>query len=354
MRILTTLSAATLLLGISAAVQAQPGEILYPKALQSGDTIAIVAPAGPLRREPVMKAKERLEERGFKVVLPENLFRRDDYLAGTDQQRADELMWAFTNPEIDAIFPGTGGYGVTRMLDLLDFEKIKANPKMLIGFSDITGLHIAIHQQTGLVTFHSPNPMYGLGSQGLAPIAGRTFWRALLASEYQANGGPLLGYELRVEPTDLGVPATETFVPGVAEGRTIGGNLSLVHALMGTKYQTQTEGKVLFLEDVGEAPYRVDRMLQTMKTAGLLDKPAGVVLCGFTRREDEDTTGEEKTIQDVLHSFFDEAPYPVLANFPLGHQRNNCTLPVGVKVKLDATTGSITLLENPVTLPNAK
>lgn len=320
--------------------------VIKARPLKPGDTIVIVAPAKPLQREAITRAKEKLESMGFKVKIPDNLFRSHGYLAGTDQQRADELMAAFTDPEVDAIFPGGGGYGATRILDLLDFEKIRQNPKVLIGYSDITALHVAIHQKTGLITFHSPVASYGLGSKGgLTPFAERTFWRALLAKDYKPSQ---LTYTLGVEPGDDVKLEPFALVSGQAEGRLIGGNLSLLAAMMGTPYQVETAGNILFIEDVGEAPYRVDRMLQTLKSGGLLDEVSGVVLGAFTRRDDEDTSGEVRTIDDVLRDFFQDAPYPVLMRFPVGHQPNNCTLPEGVKVRLDADSGVIELLETPV------
>lgn len=329
-----------------AALGNEPQPILKAKALQPGDTIAIIAPAKPLQREAIMLAKERLEAMGFKVKIPDNLFRTHGYLAGTDEERADELMDAFTDKEVDAIFSGGGGYGATRILDRLDFDKIRANPKILTGYSDITALHVAIHQKTGLITFHTPVASYGLGTKGgLTPFAERTFWRALLAKNYEA---PNFAYTLQLEESDKVEQKPLTLVPGQAEGRLIGGNLSLLHALMGTPYEVETAGNILFIEDVGEAPYRVDRMLQTLKSAGLLDPVSGVVLGAFTRRADENTSSEVVTMEEVLRDFFQDAPYPVLMRFPVGHQPDNCTMPEGVNVRLDADAGVIQLLEAPV------
>src|SRR6478735_10959319 len=156
---------------------------IFPKALAPGDTVIIVAPAKYLDVERVALAKKRLEQMGFKVRIPAGLFRKKGFLGGTDDERAAELMAAFADPKVNAIFPGTGGYGTTRILDKLDYDVIRRNPKILVGFSDITGLHIAINQQTGLVTFHSPLPEWGLGiDQNLMPFAAKWFWRAILAS----------------------------------------------------------------------------------------------------------------------------------------------------------------------------
>lgn len=330
---------------------AQAREVVHPKPLAPGDTIMFVAPAGDLDRERIAVAKKRLETLGFNVRLPDTLFRKSGYLAGSDQQRADELNRAFADEQVDAIFPGTGGYGATRIVDLLDYEVIEANPKIFIGFSDVTALHLAIHQRTGLVTFHSPNPQWGLGSESdLAPFAKRLFWRALSPSKHRQHArlAELQGYVVRVDKTDDKVPQPTTVVRGVARGRIVGGNLSVIHALMGTAFEIDTAGKILFLEDVGEAPYRIDRMLQTLKLAGKLDRLAGLMLGSFTRRESENTRDEITTMDDVLRDFFLEAHYPVVSGFPVGHQRNNATLPIGVMAELNAGTKQVTLLESPV------
>ncbi len=323
--------------------------IVKPRALRPGDTIGFVAPAGPLDEQRMNLARKRLEERGFKVTQAEDIYRSHDYLAGSDARRAEELMAAFRDDDIDAIFPGTGGYGVMRMLSGLDFTVIRQHPKVLIGFSDITALHIALNTRAGLVTFHSPNPMWGLGSEDyLTPLAERWFWRALLAKKYD-NANPLADY--LISPTGPPpYPAPHVIHGGVARGAIIGGNLSLVSALVGTPYEPVTTGKILLLEDVGEAPYRVDRMLCTLKLAGLLDNLSGAILGQFTRRENEDTEGEEITINEVLDEYFAPLGIPVVRGFPLGHVRDNVTLPLGVECELNAERGEVRVLESPVVL----
>jgi muramoyltetrapeptide carboxypeptidase len=373
---------------------------IYPKALAPGDTVMIVAPAKYLDKGRVALAKKRLEQMGFKVRVPAGLFRQKGFLAGTDDERAAELMAAFADPKVNAIFPGTGGYGTTRIIDKLDYDVIRRNPKILVGFSDITGLHIAINQKTGLVTFHSPNPEWGLGTdQNLSPFAAKWFWRALLAKDYVGTEGHGPGYtilpraaegespsapelfdeegklvaadgtlitgsgpdaaarpsrrsrSLKASLPQSELPPVYTMVGGKGRGRLIGGNLSVMHAMMGTAFEIQTDGRILFIEDVGEAPYRVDRMLQTLRLAGKFDHVAGVILGQFTAREEEAKWDDDATVDEVLRDFFGNLKVPVLSHFPIGHVRNNTTLPVGAMAELDADTQTVRILENPLTLP---
>ena len=349
----------------SAVAHPHPAEAkpIFPQALAPGDTIEIIAPAKYLDEKRVTLATKRLEEMGFKVRLPENLFRKKGFLGGSDEERASELMAAFADPEVKAIMPGTGGYGTTRLLDKLDYEVIQNNPKILVGFSDITALHIAINQGTGLVTFHSPLPEWGLGvDKNMSPFAAKWFWRAILAKSYRPASGASkeqmsVGYTIFTSPRDghpddvalfQDVPKPVTMVGGQAHGRLIGGNVSVLHAMMGTPYEIETNGRILFLEDVGEAPYRVDRMLSTLRLAGKFDHVAGVVLGQFSPREKEAKWDDDQSIDDVLKDYFAKLGVPVLARFPLGHVRYNATLPVGAMVELDADARTVRLLENPV------
>ena len=324
------------------------------KALKPGDTIMFVAPSRTPERNPTLLAKKRLKEMGFKVVLPDGVFEKEGYLAGTDQRRADELMKAFTDDEVDAIFPVTGGFGTTRILDDLDYEVISKNPKLLIGFSDITGLHLAIHKKTGLITFHSPNPDFGLGTpENLSRFSRDWFERAILRDRYQKSNGYLISVRDYLSPS---LPAKDqlvspkTMVRGTARGRLIGGNLSLIAALIGTPFEIETEGRILFIEDIGEAPYRVDRMLSTLKLANKLSNLAGVVLGKFTYRSDQDTSIEGRSIETVLADYFSGLGIPVIEDFPVGHHRFNATLPIGAKCEIDANQKTIRLLECPLLL----
>lgn len=325
---------------IAASIAAAETAPVKPCGLKPGDTIMFVAPAGEANMEAVKRAKQRLEEAGFRVRLPADLGRQRGYLAGTDRQRADELMAAFTNREVDAVFPVTGGYGVTRMLDLLDYDLIAENPKLFIGFSDITGLHMALGKMSNLVTIHSPNPQYGLGSEdGLPEFHAEYFWKCVL----DKNTSPV--WELTYHAPNEELPI-RSMRPGTAHGRLVGGNLSLITALEGTPYAIETNGKILFLEDIREKPYRVDRMLSQLKLAGKLDGPAAVILGAFYKCDPED----ERTLslQQVLEDYFADAPYPVVFDFPAGHGPWNAALPLGIMAEVDGSNATVRLLECPL------
>jgi muramoyltetrapeptide carboxypeptidase len=316
--------------------------MVQPPRLEPGDTIMFVAPAGDLNREKMMRAKERLEAMGYTVKMRRDLFASEGYLAGSDERRADELMQAFLDPEVDAVFPGTGGYGTMRIFDRLDFEKIRAHPKILLGFSDITGLHLALNRRAGLVTFHTPTPMWGLGGEnGMTPFSDTYFWKAILADETVKQEG----YTIEIPPE---APQPIVLGTGRARGRLTGGNLSLVAALEGTPYAVDTRDAILMIEDVHEAPYRIDRMLCQLKLAGKLDTLRGAVLGQFTRTRDRDDDPEPTdprfTVDGVLRQYFEPLGIPVLMNYPVGHHKMNAGLPMGGMVEIDADEGLLRIL----------
>lgn len=317
---------------------------LFPAALKQGDTIALVVPASPVKRNRIERAIERYEALGYRIKTYGDIYRQYGYLAGDDATRAAELMAAFADPEVTAVFPARGGTGLLRVLDLLDYKVIRQNPKIVAGFSDITALHLALHSQTGLVTFHSPHPMDGLGrNQGLSELTARTYWRALRAEENRDAGG----YEIPL--TDAERDTIVTRNPGVARGRLVGGNLALIVALLGTPYEINTAGNVLLLEDIGEQPYRIDRYLTQLKLAGKLDKLAGVVLGQFTDCEPA-VNAPSLMLPEIFETYLGNLGIPVLENYPTGHTRDNATLPLNVEVELNADTRILTILQNPVVL----
>ncbi len=317
---------------------------LRPPLLAPGDTIMFVAPAADLEEEKMLRARERLEARGYRVKMRDDLFAVEGYLAGSDQRRAEELMQAFLDPEVKAIFPGTGGYGTMRILDRLDFQAIRANPKILVGFSDITALHLAIQRRADLVTFHSPSPMWGLGNEnGLTPFSAKYFWQALEKQPAVAGRG------YTVDVGD-GVPQPVCLGKGRARGRLTGGNLSMISALEGTPFAVDARGAVLLLEDTREAPYRIDRMLRQLQLAGKLASLRGAVLGQFTqnfKREDEETDDPRYSVEGVLRQYFEPLGIPVLMSFPVGHHPMNATLPLGGQVEIDAGRCRLRILPDP-------
>ena len=313
-----------------------------PPALLVGDTIAFCAPSGFLDSVRMSLAKTRLEEKGFHIIREDSIYRRWGYLAGRDAQRASELMYYFKDKSVRAIFPGTGGYGSTRILSMLDYDIIKSNPKIFIGFSDITALHIAFNQLANLITFHTPNPMYGLGSKkGLDPISELYFWSLLMNSNDYTYEIPfdLYGDSLKVQ----------TMVPGIASGKLVGGNLSLICSTMGSVYEAKTMGSILFIEDVGEAPYRIDRYLSELKLAGKLDLVNGIIIGRFSRRETEaPNRSTDFQMHQVFQQYFSKMKVPVIFNFPSGHGSKNVSLPLGCIVEINTEAEIFKVLESPI------
>ncbi len=301
-----------------------------------------VAPAGDLDAERMQLARQRLEAEGYRVKMRADLFAADGYLAGTDERRAEELMQAFLDSEVDAIFPGTGGYGSMRIFDRLDFPAIRAHPKVFIGFSDITALHLALNRQAGLVTFHTPNPMWGLGSEeGMNEFSAEYFWKALVADPTLRRKG----YTIEV-PRDA--QQVVTMGRGRARGRLTGGNLSMISALEGTPFAIDTDDAILLIEDVREAPYRIDRMLRQLQLSGKLQTLRGAVLGQFTRnydREEDQMTDDPRfTVEGVLRQYFEPLGIPVLMNFPVGHHPLNASLPLGAEVEVNVEAGELRVL----------
>ncbi len=316
--------------------------ILKPRRLAAGQTIGIAAPASPPNDpENLRFAIDTVESLGFKVKPAAHLFHRDGYLAGDDSIRAADLNELFADDEVDAIFCARGGYGASRLLPLLDYESIQTHPKVLLGYSDITALLSGIHQKTGLVTFHGP-------------IAGQAFSNYTLAEFKKVLFTPqspmLLGAPPAFEPGEGRVEKTNritTLVPGKARGRLLGGNLSLVAHLTGTPYMPDFTGCILFLEDVSEAVYSIDRMLTQLWLAGCLQKTAGIVFGKFSEMRSSEWV-QNRLLEDVLAERVRALGIPAVSGLMIGHVEDQTTLPVGCMAELDASTRSLTLLEEPV------
>jgi muramoyltetrapeptide carboxypeptidase len=317
--------------------------MLKPKALQRGDTIGVAAPAGPVNRERIDRALVRVQQRGFRIKTYGDLYRRNGYLAGDDETRAREFMAAFADPESAAVWCARGGYGVMRLLQRIDFDVVWRNPKVFIGFSDISILHHAIQQRANLVTFHGPNLQDGFGKPDDMPSATESaLWQALTLEQPPSADG---GYEFdpaAIQPLDL-----RTVVPGTARGRLTGGNLAVLCGLMGTPFEIETAGRILFLEDVSERVYRIDRYLSQLMLAGKLQSAAGIVLGTFSY-DDDDPPESKSDVAALLDEYFGRLDIPVFAGFPAGHAQYNLTLPMGALAEINADRCTLRLLETPV------
>ncbi|MFL5542210.1 MAG: LD-carboxypeptidase [Longimicrobiaceae bacterium] len=305
--------------------------MIRPPALRPGARVALVAPAGPLAEGAVDRAVERVRGWGFEPVVGEHARKRHGYLAAPDPERAADFNAALRDDSVDAVWCLRGGYGVMRILDEIDWPALARRPRPVIGFSDNTALHLAIRRH-GVVSFHGPHP----ATETLTDFSADGLLRALTVAE-PAGVLPFPGDGARAE----------TIAAGVAEGPLVGGNLSLVASTLGTPYAVRAEGALLFLEEVGEAAYRVDRLLSQLRLAGVLQSAAGVVVGAITEIPDE---GEEHVpaIREVLADRLGDLGIPVAYGFPFGHVDDNWTLPVGVRARLDAGAGTLELLEGAV------
>lgn len=303
-----------------------------PKALRPGDLIGLIAPSGSTKdAEAAAKGKAALERLGFRVKLGASaLSPRYGYLAAPDELRAADLNAFFVDTEVDGIVCLKGGYGTPRILDRLDYGALAANPKLFIGYSDITGLHLAFDRYVGYPTMHGPMAMsMSAGWDGYS----RDSWLRAVAADYPLG-------ELRNPEGE----ATEALVGGKARGRLIGGNLSLVAALCGSPYALKPEGAIVFLEDVGEEPYRVDRMLNQLRLAGVFERCAAVALGGWTDCGPEDPE-RSLTLREVFMDQVAPSGRPVLAGLAAGHCTPTMSLPFGVAAELDADAGRLVILE---------
>jgi len=294
---------------------------IRPKRLCPGDTIGVIAPASPGHMELTLAGIHWLEEQGFHVELGKNVEQNMGYLAGTDADRAADINAMFASPAIDGIFCLRGGYGTMRLLDLLDYDSIRAHPKVFLGYSDITALHISIGQRTGLVTFHGPMVASDMG-KGLSDYTWDYFYRAITADR------PLgMIHNPPLSPPPLFI------TPGTAQGSLTGGSLSLIASTLGTPYEIDTHGKILCLEEVGEAPYRIDRMLTQLLLAGKLQAAAGIVVAVCADCDHDDPPSF--TLAEVLAERLGNLNKPVLYHLHFGHTREKATLPLGVMATLD-------------------
>lgn len=301
--------------------------IRIPPYLKKGDTVAIVCPSGYMPKEKAKTCIRVLQDWGYTIKTGKTLGNQFHYFSGTDAERLADMQAMLDDGEVKAILCGRGGYGMSRIIDQLNFKKFKKNPKWLIGFSDITVLHAHVYQQFNTATLH-------------APMAA-----AFNDGEYEKEYVQSLRKALKGASSNYACASHLLNRLGKAEGELIGGNLSLVAHLVGSVSSFKTKGKILFLEDVGEYIYNVDRMMIQLKRNGMLQNLAGLVIGGFTEMKDT-TIPFGSDVLSIIYSHVDKYAYPVCFDFPVSHDKNNYALKVGVKHQLSVTKNKVSLKES--------
>lgn len=304
-----------------------------PKALKIGDTIGLVAPSSALRQPDVLeKSIKILEEQGFKLVVGESCGKKYGYLSGEDKLRAGDINRMFESSNIDAVFCLRGGYGTPRILDMIDYDVIRKNSKIFIGYSDITAIHIALNQKCDLITFHGPMVVSDM-LEDFDEFSKKGYLNAITSIKPLGQMNNPAGFEIK------------SLVPGKARGRIVGGNLSLIAATIGTSYEIDTKGKILFLEDIDEFTYSVDRMLTQLRLSGKFKDCEGIILGDFNNCLPQ-YENFDHTLMQVFNDIIVQAKKPTIYNFMAGHCTPKITIPFGVETFLDADSCTLTITES--------
>lgn len=310
--------------------------IIKPKRLKSGDLIGLISPASsPHDLTRINKSVEYLEKIGYKVEVGKNVGSVNGYLAGSDEQRLEDLHYMFKNKNVKAIFTLRGGYGSARLLDKIDYTLIKNNPKIFVGYSDINALQMAFYTKCGLITFAGPMAAVDFYDE-ISPFTEELFWR-IVTSDKKIG---------RIENPNK----EKIFVlkKGRAEGRLLGGNLSILTSLMGTDYLPKLKDSILYFEEINEPPYRIDRMFNHLRLSKMLKGIRGIILGRFVECYETDTEKATLTLNEVVLDYFNSVKMPVVYNFKHGHIKDNITLPYGIKCVLNASRGFFEIPESAV------
>ncbi len=302
--------------------------MIIPPYLKKGDTIGITCPAGYMPLKKAATCIDTLQKWGYEVLVGKTLGSSSrNYFSGTDEDRLQELQAMLDAPSIQAILCGRGGYGLGRIIDKLDFKKFKKHPKWIIGFSDITVMHAHLNRNYNIASLHAPMAS-AFDTAGIRSAAIRSLKEAL--------EGKKSNYTCKAHPLNK---------TGTATGALVGGNLALVTNMIGTPSDLKTKNKILFLEDVGEQLYNIDRMLRQLQRSGKLDHLAGLLLGGFTETKDTERVFGQ-TAYELIHEIIGKAPYPVCFGFPVSHGKENLALKSGINHRLHITPKGCTLQES--------
>ncbi len=308
-------------------------KIVKPARLKKGSLIGIISPASsPDDLSTVENGAKYLEKLGYRVEIGKNVGQNFGYLAGTDQQRVDDLHYMFKKKDIKAIFCARGGYGTPRLLDKIDYSLIKRNPKILVGYSDITALQMAIMKKTGLVTF--AGPMLSMDFQSdISEFTEEMFWKILTSNKK---------YGRISQPDDEKIFELHK---GQARGRILGGNLSVFTSLVGTQYFPDLKDRILILEEIGEMPYRIDRLLNQLRLHKAFVNIKGVILGAFIDCNEHDPLKKTLSLGEVISEYLEGTKMPVVYNFKHGHIRNSITVPFGIVTKINTSKNIIEYTE---------
>jgi muramoyltetrapeptide carboxypeptidase len=329
-------------LPVAGAEAAAPAP-LKAKRLSPGDTVALVSPASATFNSVDLQiAKESLEALGFKVRTGEHMLERHGYLAGEDKARAEDINKAFADTSVAAVHAIRGGWGSARVLPYLDYDTIRRNPKVLLGYSDITALHLAIHGKTGLITFHGP---IGLGRWDAWSV---DYYKRVVMNGEQVTYKNKQGLNAERNSLTQVEFRVQTITPGKARGALLGGNLTVLTTILGSPYLPDWDGAILFCEDVGEDYYRIDRMMTQLKLAGVLSKIKGFVFGGCSECGPGDGNFGALTLEEIFQDHIKPLGIPAWQGAMIGHAQPQWTLPVGAQVEIDASAGTIALLESAV------
>ncbi|UYX53823.1 LD-carboxypeptidase [Bacillus thuringiensis] len=296
--------------------------MIYPNALKKGDTVMIIAPSGPPTLENVLKGVNVLQEMGLSVTIGKSVYEKYGYLAGSDQVRLDDIHEAFTNTEVKAVFCVRGGYGSARLLPYIQYEIIQRNPKIFWGYSDITALHTAFSRYAELVTFHGP--MIEELGKGIDSLS-------------------LSSFNQLFHPYSSILYASECIVPSsacTATGTLVGGNLAVLTSVIGSHYEISTANTLLLLEDIGEEPYRIDRMLNQLLLSGKFNECNGVI---FSSCHDCNPSKPSQSLQTILYEYFMPYDIPVLFGLPIGHISPNIGIPLGATATINTNNKTLSI-----------
>jgi len=306
--------------------------ICKPLSLAPGSRIGIISPASP-QRDParLQRGIVYLENKGYEVVIGRHaLDSHAGYLAGTDQQRIEDIETMFADETIDAIMCARGGYGTTRILNHVNYDIIRANPKPFIGFSDTTALQAAIFSRSGLITYSGAMPSVDFADD-IDTFTEASFW-SMLTSD--------------IHDTNIHVDISEIYKEGIAEGNLICGNLCLLATLCGSSFMSVFNDSILMIEDIGEEPYRIDRYLSQLELSGVLHSIKGLLIGDFTPPNQPVASVPQRSYQEIISDYAGRIQCPVLGTFPYGHIKRKLTLPFGIRIRMDANDGTITFLES--------